>query len=184
MNLVVTTNQRSARDTQKLKERNPNITLKKTIKQQGKRPREKEKNRGEKKEEKENNREEIQYLLSQIVLVTYQVEGGRQRMAFATLPTSERVPAVPHLVGHVLGLVNGFLSSLVHVPFKPPLFHCAPGWASLHRGPSVLSHPAAGRHIKGEFPVIPSLCLSYLSLWSLYVQKLFFRRSCSICRYR
>ena len=47
MNLVVTTNQRSARDTQKLKERNPNITLNKTIKQQGKRPREKEKNREE-----------------------------------------------------------------------------------------------------------------------------------------
>lgn len=95
-----------------------------------------------------------------------------------------------HLVD-TLGLINGFPSQMVQLPFKLVVFH-APGQVSLSAGPSVISLLNCWLlHWEVWLPSLPCLLLSYpffvvplLHTSCSVSPQFFFRRNCSVCRDR
>ena len=78
--------------------------------------------------------------------------------------------------------------------FKLTVFHCFPGWLSLHTSPSAISLPPAGWRLRDRVPIdIISLSLLPISMCFLYLAlckscsispQLFFRSNCSLHRCR
>lgn len=90
----------------------------------------------------------------------------------------ERVPAVPHPVGRHSRVCKwiSFTYSLCALSYKPLFFSFAPGWLSLHAGPSVIPLLQV-TVLEMGFPSLPCLCIFYPSLDDPSI--IFLCRSCS-----